>query len=141
MSNAKPTFQLSPGSPRAAGIEAVWSLLPLKIPTGWAIRSNTIIARKLPSGEVQTNDSEDLFWAVKLPSPSTHVYSTDPASQWREIHVDAGWYRDHFRIVVLDPDWDHVRHTFSTASLEEFLHRLEAWLLEIANDGDVRNLT
>lgn len=133
-----PHFTCSPGSRLAASIGSAWTLVPLRIPTGWAIRWNTIVARALPSGAVEANDSEDLLWAVKLPPSGTSVYSTDPTSPWREIHVDAGWYRDHFRIVMLDPDWDHVRRSYETADLEAFIRELETWLSQIACDGDLR---
>ncbi len=133
-----PIFQLAPGSRLASSIGTKWSLVPLCIPGGWGVRHNGIDARVLPSGMIESNDSEDLFWAVKLPPPDTHVYSTDPASPWRKISIDAGWYRDHFRIVMLDPDWDHVRRSYRTASFEDFVMRLEAWLLEILAHGDVK---
>jgi len=137
MSDVEPIFQIEPGSLLAASVGPKWQLIPLRIPTGWAIHWNTIDARALPSGKVELNDSEDLFWAVKLPPPDTRAYSTDPTSPWREIHVDAGWYRDCFRIVMLDPDWDHVRRSYSTASAEDFIDRLEKWLMAIVVDGDV----
>jgi len=137
MKTSEPIFELAAGSRLATSIGPKWTLVPLCIPTGWAIRWNTIEARVLPSGLVEFNDSEDLFWAVKLPPPDTHIYSTDPTSRWREIAVDAGWYRDHFKIVMLDPDWDHVRRTYRTASVEDFISRLETWLLEIVASGDV----
>jgi hypothetical protein len=138
MDRTVPTFDLVPGSRFAASIGSKWSLVPLCIPTGWAVRWNGIDARALPSGQFECNDSEDLFWAVKLPPPDTHVYSTDPTSTWREIAIDAGWYRDHFRIVMLDPDWEHVRRSYSTASFEEFIAQLEKWMLEIPGDGEVK---
>lgn len=138
MTRDVPVFRLAPGSRLDASIGPKWSLVPLCIPGGWSVRWNTIDARRLPSGEVESNDSEDLFWAVKLPAPDTQEYDKDSASRWREIHVDAGWYRDRFRIVMLDPDWENVRRSYSTASFEEFVTRLEAWLLEIVVDGDVK---
>lgn len=133
-----PTFQLEPGSRFAANIGSAWSLVPLRIPGGWAVRHNGIDARLLSSGLVECNDSEDLFWAVKLPPPDGRGYETDSDSCWREIAVDAGWYRDHFRLVMLDPDWDHVRRLYRTPSFEEFVVRLETWLLEILAAGDVK---
>lgn len=138
MNRARPTFRLKPGSRLDACIGSKWSLVPLCIPGGWAVRHNGVDARRLPSGEIESNDSEDLFWAVKLPPPDTYVYSTDKTSRWREMKVDAGWYRDHFRIVMLDPDWDHVRRTYSTVSFEQFIEQLEAWLVQILVDGDVK---
>ncbi len=132
-----PTFEPAPDS-RWATIGPKWELVPLRIPGGWAVHHNGIDARRMPSGHIETNDSEDLFWAVKLPPPDTHVYSTDPTSPWRKMAVDAGWYSDHFRIVMLDPDWDHVHRSFGTPSFEEFVLRLETWLFEIGACGDVK---
>jgi hypothetical protein len=132
-----PVFRCSPGS-RFEQVGAKWELVPLRVPTGWAVRWNTIMARATGSGELEFNDSEDLFWAVKLPAPDSKEYSPDPTSRWREIHVDGGWYRDHFRVVMLDPDWDHVARSYETDSAEEFVRTLEEWLLQIANDGDVK---
>lgn len=133
-----PSFQLSPDSPLAASIGTTWSLVPLRIPGGWAVHHNGIDARRLPSGHIEVNDSEDLFWAQKLPPPDSKVYSTDPSSPWRQIHVDAGWYRDRFRIVLLDPDWEHVRHSYETDAFEDFVRRLEEWLGAIVNGKEVR---
>lgn len=133
-----PRFRGTPGSRLAASVGPTWTLIPLRIPTGWAIRWNTILARMLPTGEIEANDSEDLLWAVKLPPPDTPVYSTEPTSPWREIHVDVGWYRDHFRIVMLDPDWDNVRRSYRTPELEELVLTLEDWLMQIGDHGDVR---
>jgi hypothetical protein len=138
MTDKKPMFTLSPDSRFNSTIGPKWSIVPLRIPTGWAIRWNTIEARKLTSGEFEFNDSEDLFWAVKLPPPDNQPYSTDPTSPWRKIAIDAGWYRDHFKIVVLDPDWDHVQDVYRTPSVEDFITRLELWLLEVVNVGQVK---
>lgn len=138
MTYQKPLFVDPPDSRFAAVIDSKWSIVPLRIPTGWAVRWNTIEARRLSSGEIEFNDSEDLFWAVKLPPPDTHEYSKDPASPWREIAIDAGWYRNQFKIVVLDPDWDNVRDTYRTESAEDFVNRLELWLLEVVNGGQVK---
>ena len=133
-----PTFELPAHSRWAGCIGPKWELVPLRIPGGWGVRHNGIDARRLTSGLIESNDSEDLFWAVKLPPPDKLVYDKDPASPWREIAVDAGWYRDHFRIVMLDPDWDNVHRTFRTPSFEEFVLRLETWLFEIGSRGDVQ---
>lgn len=132
-----PRFRISPGS-RLADVGPTWELVPLRVPTGWAVHWNTITARASDPGEIEFNDSEDLFWAVKLPAPGSEGYATDPTSLWREIHVDGGWYRDHFRIVMLDPDWDHVARSFETARPEEFVNTLEEWLVQIVNSGDVK---
>lgn len=133
-----PTFDLPADSRWATCIGPKWELVPLRIPGGWGVRHNGIDARRLPSGRIECNDSEDLFWAVKLPPSDKQVYDKDPASPWREMALDAGWYRDHFRIVMLDPDWDNIRRSFRTPSFEEFVLRLETWLLEIVCHGDVR---
>jgi hypothetical protein len=99
-----------------------------------------VSARLAPSGEVEFNESEDLFLARKLPPSSTGRYETGEGSYWREVRVDAGWLRDHFKLAMLDPDRDHVRHTFNTADPLEFLHTLERWLAEIAQHGDLRDV-
>lgn len=130
---------LSPETITAWRITATWALLPLRVPTGWAIAWNGLSARLAPSGEVEFNDSEDLFLARKLPPPSTGRYETGAGSFWREVCVDAGWHRDHFKLSMLDPDWDHVRHTVTTADPLEFLLTLERWLAEIAAHGDLRD--
>lgn len=130
-----PRFSLPDDSPLRAGLGPRWRLLPLRIPGGWAVHQHGIDARLLPSGEVETNDSEDLFWARKLPPPNTERYEVEPDHVWRKIQVDVGWYRDHYRMVMLDPDWDHVSHRFTTTSLEEIVVALERWLVEIGNKG------
>jgi hypothetical protein len=138
MTNPKSIFAISSDSRFAVTIDSKWNLVPLRIPTGWGVRHNGISARKLPTGEIEFNDSEDLFWAVKLPPPDTYEYSMDPTSPWRKIALDAGWYRDHFKIVVLDPDWDHVRDVYRTKSAEDLVLRLESWLVEVGNHGEVK---
>lgn len=114
-----------------------WTLVPLRIPTGWGIRWNTLVGRTLESGETEVNDSEDLFWAVKLPRPDSWVHDTDPTSPWREIQVDVGWYRDHFRIVMLDPSRENVRHSYTTVDVVDLVDTLESWLEQIASKGDI----
>jgi len=131
-------FRLPPEVIAAWRITAAWALLPLRVPTGWAIAWNAVSARVAPSGEVEFNESEDLFLARKLP-PSTGRYETEAGSYWREVRVSAGWRRDHFQLETGDPDWDHVRHTYTTADPLEFLHTLERWLAEISQHGDLRD--
>lgn len=138
MTREIPTFRFEAGSRLASSIGSKWTLVPLRIPGGWGVRHNGIDARALPSGEIECNDSEDLFWAVKLPPPNSQTYATDPASPWREMGIDGGWYRDHFRLVMLDPDWDNVRRSYRTPSFEDFITTLETWLLEIPAHGDVK---
>lgn len=130
-------FRLPAETVAAWRIGASWETLPLRVPTGWAIRWNGVSARLCPSGEVEFNESEDLFLATKLPPPSTDCYETEPGSYWRKISVDGGWYRDHFALKMLDPDFGHVRHRFATADPVEFLLTLERWLAEISARGDV----
>jgi catechol 2,3-dioxygenase-like lactoylglutathione lyase family enzyme len=105
---------------------ASWELVPLRVPTGWAVRWNGLEARFGPGGEVlEVSDSEDLLWITKLPPPETGTFETDPGSPWRELGIDVGWYRDHFRTVVLDPDWDHVAESHETSDLDEVRRRVE----------------
>lgn len=98
-----------------------WELVPLRIPTGWDVRWNGVEARRLPSGEFEVNDSQDLFWAVRM-----HP---------RELHVDGGYYETDaggvFRICVLDPDWDHVADTYETFVFDDFVAKLEQRLLDV----------
>jgi len=108
-----------------------WLLFPLRIPGGWAVRHNGLDAEVDEHGQVlRVNDSEDLLWLVKLPPPDTQRYETAPESRWREIHLDAGWYRDRFRVVLLDPDWDHVRKSAETSDVQELIRIVEAWLVD-----------
>ncbi|MFE3858508.1 hypothetical protein ACFXPN_46185 [Streptomyces griseorubiginosus] len=55
-------FELPPRSPLAEAFSEEWSLLPLRVPMGWNVVYNTLLARRLPDGRVEVNDSEDLFW-------------------------------------------------------------------------------
>lgn len=106
-----------------------WELVPLRIPTGWAVRHNGLSARRLPDGRLEANDGEDLLWLVKLPPPGG-AYQPGDDSPWREIHLDAGWYRSVFRVVLLDPDWDHVLASYATPHLSELVLCVEKWLRE-----------
>ena len=81
------------------------------------------------------NDSEDLLWLVKLP-PVGGEYRPGPDSPWREVHLDAGFYRAGYRVVLLDPDWDHILASFSTESLAELIACIEKWLMN-APTGDL----
>ncbi|WP_434427304.1 hypothetical protein [Nannocystis pusilla] len=105
-----------------------WQLVPLRIPGGWAVRQNGLDARRLPDGSLDFNDSEDLLWLVKLPPPGGE-YRPGPDSPWRELHLDAGFYRTAFRVKLLDPDWDHVLASFTTESFVELLACIEKWLM------------
>lgn len=105
-----------------------WELLPLRIPGGWSVKHNGLLARRLPDGRIEANDSEDLLWLVKLPPPDGR-YQPGPDSAWRELHLDAGCYRGVYRVDLLDPDWDHVMASFSTPQLSELLLCIEKWLL------------
>lgn len=112
-----------------------WTLIPLRVPTGWGVRWNGLSARRLPDGQIEANDSEDLLWLVKLP-PVGRDHDADPRSPWREIHLDAGFYRDTYRVVVLDPDWEHILASYSTPSLAALVACVEKWLFE-APSGDL----
>jgi hypothetical protein len=106
-----------------------WELLPLRIPAGWGVRHNGLDARRLADGRVEANDSEDLLWLVMLPPPDG-AYKPGADSSSREIHLDAGYYRGVYRVVLLDPDWDHVMASFTTPQLSELLVCIEKWLRE-----------
>lgn len=117
---------LPPDSPLAAAITSEWGLLPLRIPTGWTVQWNTFLFRRLPSGLIEVNDTEDLLWAERLP-PSW--LDEDRRTGWRKVGVDIGWYRDTFRAVVLDPDWDSLGGDLRTTDLDELVGTVEEWLL------------
>jgi hypothetical protein len=120
-----PIFRLPPDSPLAAAVSEDWGLLPLRVPTGWTVVYNELSARRLPDGKVEANDSEDLYWARTT-------------LQGREVNLDAGWYGGHgFRIVVLDPDWEHERASYTTRDLGELVATLEAWMHVIAQRGEL----
>ncbi|MEU9117622.1 hypothetical protein AB0D04_39300 [Streptomyces sp. NPDC048483] len=125
------TFQLPPNSPLSAAVSEEGGLLPLRVPAGWNVIYNTLAARRLPDGRVEVNDSEDLYWACTARPPwLTEQEVAEKGGLWdREINIDAGWYDGYgFRVVVLDPDWDHVRASFTTSDLEEFVATLEGWM-------------
>lgn len=107
--------------------DARWEQVPLRIPGGWAVRHNGLDVRRAPDGTIlEINDSEDLLWLQRLPPPGQQAHPAE--GPWRDRSVDLGWYRDHFRLVVLDPDWDHVVASHRTPSLDEVVSVLEAWL-------------
>jgi hypothetical protein len=119
-----PIFRLSPGSPLAAAVSEDWGLLPVRVPAGWSVVYNELSARRLPDGSVEANDSEDLYWAR----------TTTP----RDVGVDVGWYGGQgFRVVVLDPDWEHEGASFTTDDLEALVCTLEAWMHRIAVRGEL----
>lgn len=124
-------FRLPPQSALAAAITEDWDLLPLRVPMGWNVVYNTLSVQRLPDGRVEANDSEDLYWArtARPPWLTEQDAARKGGLQAREINIDAGWYHDcGFRIVVLDPDWDHERASYTTADLDEFVVTLEAWM-------------
>ncbi len=112
-------FWLPPESPLAASIGEDWAPIPLRVPAEWTVHRNVVVARRLPSGRYEVNDSEDLFWASKRPPEG---------AAGEDIHLDAGWYGTHFRVVVFVRDWDHIRRDRSTAELGDFIAVLESWL-------------
>ena len=105
-----------------------WQLVPLRIPGGWAVRHNGLHARRLPDGSLDIHDSEDLLWLVKLPPPDGQ-YRPGADSPWRELNLDAGFYRTAYRVDLLDPGWDHGLASFTTESFAELLACIEKWLM------------
>ncbi|MBZ3906242.1 MULTISPECIES: hypothetical protein [Streptomyces] len=133
-------FELPPQFPLASTASQEWSLLPLRVPMGWNIVYNTLLARRLPDGRVEINDSEDLYWARTARPPWLTAQEAERRGglQAREISIDAGWYHGHgFRIVVLDPDWHHEGASFSTSDLGEFIATLEGWMRMITERGEL----
>src|SRR5262245_3038272 len=132
-----PVFRLPDGSPLNNRIGSTMGSenIPLRIPTGWSVRWNGFDAQRLPGGELDISDSQDILWLTKLPPPNGE-YEKDKASPWREIHLDMGWYNSTFRIVLLDPDWEHVARSFETDDLEVLVAVIERWLLRAPN-GDL----
>jgi len=133
-----PIFQLPPDSPLTAGVTGDWDVLPLRVPAGWNVICNELSARRLPDGRVEVNDSEDLYWARTAPPPwLTGREAAEKGGLWaREIDVDVGWYRSGFRVVVLDPDWDHQRASHTTSDLGELVATLEEWMRMITQGGE-----
>jgi hypothetical protein len=131
-----PIFRLPLDSPLAAAVSEDWSLLPLRIPAGWTVVYNQLSARRLPDGRVEANDSEDLYWARTTPPPwlTAREVAAKGGLQSREVNIDAGWYGGTgFRVVVLDPDWEHERAFYATADLDAFITVLEQWMQLIAD--------
>ena len=132
-----PIFQLPPSSALAAAVSKDWGLLPLRVSAGWKVIYNTLEARLLPDGRVEANNSEDLYWARTAPHPALTAQQVSERGglRAREINIDAGWYDSGFRIVVLDPDWDHERASYTTSDLDEFVATLEGWMWMITQQG------
>ncbi|QLH21292.1 hypothetical protein [Streptomyces sp. Rer75] len=133
-----PIFRLPPNSPLAVTVSDDWGLIPLRVPAGWNVIYNQLSARRLPDGRVEANDSEDLYWARTAPPPwlTAEEVAEVGGLRAREINIDAGWYDGcGFRVVVLDPDWDHERASCTTPDLDEFVATLEAWMWVITQRG------
>jgi hypothetical protein len=133
-----PIFRLPPNSALATTISEDWGLIPLRVPAGWNVIYNQLSARRLPDGRVEANDSEDLYWARTAPPPwlTAEEVAEEGGLRAREINIDAGWYNGcGFRVVVLDPDWDHERASYTTPDLGEFVATLEAWMWVITQRG------
>ncbi|OPG11016.1 hypothetical protein B1R27_00505 [Streptomyces sp. GKU 895] len=133
-------FRLPPQSPLAAAVSEEWGLLPLRVPMGWNVIYNTLMARRLPDGRVEVNDSEDLYWArtARPPWLTEQEVVRKGGLQAREINIDAGWYYGcGFRVVVLDPDWDHEGASYTTSDLDEFVATLEGWIRMISERGEL----
>ncbi|MEU5306035.1 hypothetical protein ACH4YO_39565 [Streptomyces noursei] len=133
-----PIFQLPPNSPLTAAVFEDWGLLPLRVPAGWHVIHNALEARRLPDGRVQANDSQDLYWARTAPPPwlTGQEVAEKGGLRAREINIDAGWYDGYgFRVVVLDPDWEHERASHTTSDLDDFVTTLEGWMRMITQRG------
>lgn len=129
-----PIFRLPPDSPLAAAVSEDWGLLPLRVPAGWSVTYNQLSARRLPDGRVEANDSEDLYWARTTSPP--WMTAERGGLQAREINIDVGWYGGHgFRIVVLDPDWEHEQNSYTTPDLDKLVTTLETWMQVISQQG------
>ena len=135
-----PIFQLPSDSPLAMAVSEDWELLPFRVPAGWHVVHNQLSARRLPDGSVEANDSEDLYWARTAPPPwlTEQARAERGGLQAREITVDVGWYAGHgFRVVVLDPDWDHQRASRTTPDLVELIATLERWMWLITQEWEL----
>ena len=133
-------FEVPPDSRLAAAITEDWGLLPLRVPAGWNVVYNALEVRRLPDGTVEANDSEDLYWARTSPPPwlSAQEVAEKGGLRSREITIDAGWYGScGFRVVVLDPGWEHERASHATSDLDEFVATLEAWMGMVTQRGEL----
>jgi len=122
---------MTPVASRNPHLGPKWTLIPLRIPTGYAVRWNSLEARRIDADHVEVNDSEDLLWIEKLPPPDGRPYELDATSPWRKLVVDVGWYRTCFRIAVLDPDWSATAATFETTDLDVLVSTIESWLVTL----------
>ncbi|MFD1536230.1 hypothetical protein [Nonomuraea guangzhouensis] len=135
-----PIFQLPPNSPLVAAVSEDWGLLPLRVPAGWNVIYNALEARRLPDGRVEANDSEDLYWARTAPPPwlTEQEVTEKDGLRAREINIDAGWYNGYgLHVVVLDPDWDHERASYTMSDLDKFVATLEEWMRMITQRGQL----
>jgi hypothetical protein len=93
--------------------------MPLRIPTGWAVRHNGFFEAAHPT----LNESEDLLWLER-------VHPSDGVSTGESI--DLGWYgdREHgtFRLVRLQGGWDNERERFESRDRAAIVRELERWL-------------
>ncbi|GAB1689042.1 hypothetical protein [Krasilnikovia sp. M28-CT-15] len=144
-------YEPSPTAPEAlrAILTEEWTTVPLRIPSGWEVRHNGLVARRLSSGECEFSDSEDLLWLVKSPPPDGKPYETDPESPWRKLQVDLGCYGSNgegaiigtpswdgcYRLSLLDPDWDHQTATWTSKDIYEAIATLERWLHTLSWTG------
>ena len=96
------------------------SYMPLRIPTGWAMRLNGFFEAADPRCE----DSEDLLWIEQIAAGT---------GKSTGLFIDLGWYGDRdtgtFRLVLLKDDWDHELERFETRDRSGVVPVLERWLL------------
>jgi hypothetical protein len=95
-------------------------VMPLRIPTGWAVRYNGFFEAENPG----LLESQDLLWLEQVDS-STGVCTG--------LFVDLGWYGSReegtFRLLLLKDDWDHILERFESRDRLAIVHELERWLL------------
>ena len=126
-------------------------LVPLRIPTGWAVKWNTLFDEP-PLNEDGTpnkfhNDSPDQLLIKQLYSRHSGILSTLDEDQ---IAIDAGWkylpltsdVKDRangcYKLTAYRGTWEHILRQHYCANLQELVATVEAWLLE-AMEHDTLN--
>ncbi|WP_026410821.1 hypothetical protein [Actinomadura oligospora] len=127
----EPIFELPSGSPLSAAVSEEWSLIPLRVPPGWNVIYNTLMACRLADGRIEVNDSEDLYWARTTPPPwfTAEELAESDDLRAREFNLDIGWYGAYgFRVVLLDPGWDDIRASHNTFDVDDLVAVTERWM-------------
>jgi hypothetical protein len=98
------------------------ALMPLRIPTCWAVRWNGFFEHE----DEDCVESEDLLWLERI-DPKTGA-STGP-------FIDLGWYGSReggvFRLVLMQDDWDHEVKRFESRDRYAIVRELEHWLPKV----------